>query len=377
VRILFVCASGYVYGKEIVTLDLALALRDLGHDIHFLTSTWHNGDMVRRLDAAGVGHTAVPIGFISRRFSASGMTFAQAINLPRLWRDTRHVLRSVRPDVIVHSSYHHALLLSLLPTRVPWVFHVHDAPEPTRWMRALFGWLNRRTARFVAVSRFVAISLEGAGVPNEKIAVVYNGVDKNAPALPAVSASTNARSGFTIGIVGQVERWKGHMDLFDALAILSGRDIVVKCKVFGKGSPAFRAEMEALVKSLGVQDTVEWMGFVRERAAIYAALDACVVPSRKDDPFPLAALEPALWSLPVIATNRGGLPEAIEHGVTGFVVESCAPEQLADAIQALVTDRDLCRRMGAAARQIARDRFSVGRMASEFEQQLTTATQIH
>ena len=113
---------------------------------------------------------------------------------------------------------------------------------------------------------------------------------------------------------------------------------------------------------------VEWRGFVSDLSAIYADMDVCVVPSQLDDPLPTAALEAGAFGRPVICSSRGGLPEIVVDGVTGFVVEARRPDLLAQAINTFVKRPDLIKKMGVSARKLIQSQFSLERFVGQFIQ---------
>ncbi|MEO8084725.1 MAG: glycosyltransferase family 4 protein, partial [Ardenticatenales bacterium] len=130
-----------------------------------------------------------------------------------------------------------------------------------------------------------------------------------------------------------------------------------------------RAELERLAATLGVASAVEFVGRVapQDVPALINTASLVVVPSRWDEPFGLVALEAALMERPVVATRVGGLVEAVEHGITGLVVDKEDPEALADAIVALLEDCPTADRMGRAGRTRARDRFGWSRCVDEYD----------
>jgi glycosyltransferase involved in cell wall biosynthesis len=139
-------------------------------------------------------------------------------------------------------------------------------------------------------------------------------------------------------------------------------------QIFGSGAYDYVALLKQKVYNLNLEGNVEWCGFVSDPRDIFANIDVCIVPSRSDDPLPTSALEAGGYGRPVIGSSRGGLPEIIEHGVTGFVIEAQRPDQLAKAIKCLARDPVLIRTMGEAARTRIRTEFSLERCVRQFIQ---------
>ena len=184
------------------------------------------------------------------------------------------------------------------------------------------------------------------------------------------SGTVGEREHLRLGIVGQIGGWKGHEDLFNALGFLRRDGIRPSLLIFGSDAPDYMATLQRCAAQLDIEHQIEWRGYVAEKSRIYSAIDVCVVPSRFEEPLSTSAIEAGGFGCPVICSSRGGLPEIVEHGKTGFVVEPECPQQLAEAIKAFVQNPDLVKTMGAAAQTRARTEFSTQRFVNEFAQVL-------
>jgi glycosyltransferase involved in cell wall biosynthesis len=368
--ILIVCGAGYVSGKEFMALELGQGLARSGQPVSFITSFWNNSDFLNRLKLAGLPAQILHIGFISATLTAEclRMTAEQLWYLPALLWGYARVLRVLKPKKVVHTNWHHLLLLLpfLRPERDLYWLHefVPDLPQ----YRKVFGWFAPRLSCFVCVSQAVAGSLRKLGIDESKIRVIHNGITDPALANPTPRSAT----AFRIGIVGQVGAWKGHDDLLDAFAAVHQKHRNSELHVFGDGDPHYRSELESKTVGLGVVNCVKWHEFVRDRRDIYSNLDVCVVPSRSQDPLPTSAIEAGFSGLPVIATRRGGLPEIIEHETNGLLVEAERPAELADAMCRLISDPQLRKRLASNARRRATEHFGRDRFFNEFLELLET-----
>jgi glycosyltransferase involved in cell wall biosynthesis len=207
----------------------------------------------------------------------------------------------------------------------------------------------------MACSEYIRDQLIERGVAPERVVAVPNGVEKVPDErLPDESANEEAP---TIGIVGQIGEWKGHDDLLDAVRRLVEQNVSVRCVVVGTGDDEYVQSLRQRVRAYGLEEVMEFRGFVHGTDAIYADLDVCVVPSRFEEPFGLVAAEAGIRGLPVVATRRGGLPEIVEDGETGFLVEAEDPSALADRVRCLLQNAGLRKKMGKAARKRICQRF--------------------
>lgn len=368
-KIAIVSRAENVSGKEIMTLELGEGLRSEGHSVQYVTSFWNDGTYQRRLAEMGFDPILVDLGSISAtlRWDCVRMTLKQFTRLPVLWADYRHFLKKVNPENVIHTSWHHLLVLSpLLSPRRDW-YWIHEVlPDKAHYHR-VFKWLSGRLRGFIAVSNAVRESLLKSGIPAHKVRVIHNGLrDIAQGGEPRIENEGRMR----IGIVGQVEEWKGHHDLLDAFAQISDKHPGATVHVFGSGTQTYENRLKSQACALGISDRVVWHGFVNQRERIYRELDICVVPVplRATEALPTIAIEAALFGLPVVASRTGGLMEIIEDQKTGFLVESGGIRELSERLDELLSNRSLRHSMGQAARESASRRFSHHRFVSEFVQ---------
>jgi len=164
--------------------------------------------------------------------------------------------------------------------------------------------------------------------------------------------------------VGQLTERKGLPFLLDACAILVERGIRFTCAIVGDGPD--RAVLERRRDDLGLAEHVRFLGALPhdEVIARYAEAAVFVLPCvmAKDggrDGIPNVILEAMAMALPVVSTRHSGIPEAVQEGVTGLLVEPEDAPSLADAIATLLADPALRARLGAAGRERAADTFDV------------------
>jgi histidinol-phosphate phosphatase family protein len=171
--------------------------------------------------------------------------------------------------------------------------------------------------------------------------------------------------------VGELQARKGQVTTLEALALLRGssanpaRDSGVPFVAFvGTGSD------EALLRdrchALGVQEHVLWLGFRTNAEPYLAAADVCVLPSRAEGA-PWTILEAMAQGTPVVASAVSGVPEIVEHGVNGLLIEPDDAPALASAVRRLLEDEDLARRLASTALQHVNTHWSAGAMLDDLE----------
>jgi N-acetyl-alpha-D-glucosaminyl L-malate synthase BshA len=127
-----------------------------------------------------------------------------------------------------------------------------------------------------------------------------------------------------------------------------------------------RAELEQRVIAHGLADAVQFVGEQPDVVPWLSAADLFLLPSSQES-FGMAALEAMACEVPVVASRIGGLPEVIEDGVTGFLCELDDIQGMADRSIAVLQDRTLRDRVGAAAAEHVRTRFCEDRIVPEYE----------
>ena len=175
-KLAVVCGAGMVSGKEIMALELGEGLRDRGHSIHYVTSLWGDGKFGQRLEEAHFEKTRMRLGFISATLTLSclWMTADQLLRVPGLWFDYRRFLREFNPAQIIHTNWHHLLVLfPFLEPRRDW-FWLHEVVPDKPQYRRVFGALDRRLRGWIPVSHAVKASLIRIGIPEARIHVIHN-----------------------------------------------------------------------------------------------------------------------------------------------------------------------------------------------------------
>jgi glycosyltransferase involved in cell wall biosynthesis len=326
--------------------------------------------MIQRLEAEGIPYDTMKLGMISKKLTDPTYlkwTLDALLHLPgallKYWR----IQRRVQPDVVVCTSFRKAAILKPLIDEEMLVMHIHENPRDSFWTRQVID-SGKSPAAYMACSEYIRDRLIERGVAPERAIAVPNGVEKVLDErLPDESANKEAP---TIGIVGQIGEWKGHDDLLDAVRRLVEQNVSVRCVVVGTGDDEYVQSLRRRIRAYELEEVMEFRGFVHETDAIYADLDVCVVPSRFEEPFGLVAAEAGIRGLPVVATRRGGLPEIVEDGETGFLVEAGNPSALSNRLRRLLQNAGLRNRMGKAARERICQRFVKGRMVGQAEKTL-------
>jgi glycosyltransferase involved in cell wall biosynthesis len=218
-----------------------------------------------------------------------------------------------------------------------------------------------RTAHMVvANSTAAAAQLHEEGLSPHKIQVIPNGVDCGAFAAPERNRPVRS-----IVTVANLRPEKGHDTLIEAAPIILEHHPDIEFQVIGDGP--LRASLVRQVNLRGLRSKFRFLGERPDVPERLAAADLFVLPSRSEA-CPNGVLEAMASSLPVVASRVGGVPELIESGVNGVLIDADAPDQLASAVRDLADRPCYARALGRAARETAVQRFAFDRMVARFEQ---------
>lgn len=245
----------------------------------------------------------------------------------------------------------------------------YDAPPLARFFYGAGDRLSERWCHgFIAVSEAVRRALvERHGIPAEKVATIYSGVELEAYRPEArnrdqLMADLRLDPGAPlVGTVGRLVYQKAHDVLLEAAAIVGEQAPRVQFLIVGEGP--FRARLERLARERGLR-TCRFAGLRADIPALLAIMDVFVLPSILEG-LPRVLLEAWAAARPVVATRIDGVTEVAEHGVTALLVPPGQPRALAEAVLALLEDRELARRLGEAGRQLVQKSFALSRTVQE------------
>lgn len=320
-------------GGSIHTRRWAEGLVSRGHTVELLTE--------RRWDGAPIPVEVLP-RFVRGRW-----------NLPLLARRVRDRARRFGPD-LVHAHYASSYGLIAALSRVRplvvsvWGGDVEVFPQNPLNRRVLL-WTLHEAARIAVTSEHLERVTRGIA-PSAKIEVIPWGVDD--VWLENVR-ETEPDGPFTVVNNKHLEATYGLDYLLDALGGID-EPWVLWLLGTGGGAGALRQQAERL----GVAGQICWPGEVAP-ATVREIMDKAHVaafPSRRES-FSVATLEASSRGLPVIGSRTGGIPEVIQDGVTGFLVEPGNVPALRQALLTLARDGELRRRLGQEGRKMVRERF--------------------
>ncbi|MEM9383670.1 MAG: glycosyltransferase [Pseudomonadota bacterium] len=320
----------------------------------------------------------VSVAARSRGLSVVGMKMGGDLDAALALRLAGHLRREGADLVHLHSRRGADTwgLLGAKLAGVPAVLSRRVDNPPGRVLGTLLKGAYRRV---VCISDGIADVLRESGVGDERLTVIPSAVHAERFATPCSDDELRHRLGLprdalVAGVVAQLIARKGHRYAFEALAQLRRSQPRLHLVCFGRGDQ--RPSLEALAHKLGLADFIHFAGFRDDMSSLLGALDMLVHPALAEG-LGVALLEGAAAGCPLVASQVGGIPEIVRHGVTGRLVPPGDSPALAAAMAATLNERANARRMVSAARRLVAENHSVIAMskanARVYQEVLTSA----
>jgi len=286
----------------------------------------------------------------------------------------RKIVRAEKPHII-HANSIRAGLIATFATRgmeVPVLWHIHDMlpRHPlSPLIRAIAAFASE--VSIVSVSKATARSFEGKYLRpllRRRSFTLYNGIDTQRYArergrrseIRKVLGLSNAT--FCIGHIGQFSERKNQLGMVRAFAELLPQ--MPNAVLLLVGAPLFAhetryaRELQREVRKLGIDDRVQFLGQRSDVPSLLQALDLLVVNSR-EEPLALTVVEGFSAHVPVLGSRTGGIPEMIEHDVTGWLISATDHHALARDIVSIAGNAVASERVCAAAFALAKSKFAL------------------
>ncbi|HEY9722880.1 MAG TPA: glycosyltransferase [Oscillatoriaceae cyanobacterium] len=312
------------------------------------------GVLTQQLSAA-VTHLEAPLKGMGPREAAIAV------------RCVREALAQHAIDLVHAQSFNSALVARLAGARQV-LASAHGGLKP--WKKPLVAAVYGACAqRVVGCAETISADFVRHGLGAARIQTIPNAIPL--PASPEADVRERVRA--ELGLesdtplilgVGRLSEEKGFCTMLEALAILARLNPRVHAAIAGDGP--LRGELEARARALGLSQ-LHFLGRRADVARLMGAADALCLPSRAEG-LPLALLEAMACRLPIVASDVGGVHEAVVDGVTGWLVPPRDPLLLATRLLAVLEDPARGRAMGEAGRERIAARFAFPRLVSSFEE---------
>ena len=348
-------SDAYWAARAVVELERA------GHDVTLVCKRSSQARVMRRVKETGIER-------LETLHLASGVSpILDVRDLRQLieWLPETHVFH-------VHRGKEHwlAALANRMSNPRRAVVRTRHIVQPIR-AHALNRWLyGSATDLVVTVTDAIRRQIVATGLaPENRVVALPGGVDaeRYRPDVPPVHG-LDARGLLKvpadvplIGLVAGFRVMKGHETVVAAAARLAAAGLPFHLVFVGQGP--FAERVRGLVQAAGLADRISLVGFVDDLPMVMAALDVALYSALESDGMSRVLWEYLASGVPVVATRVGVVPEVLEDDVTALLVPAGEAGPLAGAIERLLRDAPLSRRLGAAGADLVRERFSGARLA--------------
>ena len=299
-----------------------------------------------------------------------------SFNLRYLWRLWK-IIKSEGVDLIQSHLLGTGVYCSLvgLITRKPVISTFHgsvDVGENERLKGLKFAVINAGASRIVAVTDSLLDDIVSrTSLRENKTCIIYNGIDTSAFIRPHSNA-LRLKYGWSedeiiIGSLGNIRPAKGYDILLKAAALLESSSHSYRFVIAGQGKGKLYEDLLALRKELGLEEKVQFPGFIDDAADFLANIDIFLSSSISEG-LPLSAIQAMVAALPIVATRCGGYEGLITNRVNGVLVDVGVPQAIADGIELVAADPALQKTLSSNAKKHAVSTFDIQVMLDAYQQ---------
>jgi len=262
-----------------------------------------------------------------------------------------------------------AVLIKIFGVKL--VYHFHNKGVSVRqdkWIDNLIYSFVFKNSDAILLSKFLYQDVQKY-IPKERVYYCPNGIPDvvGNKVMPLKSHYKTVQILFLSNLI----ETKGVFVLLDACALLHQKQVSFNCVFVGGNGDVNEEQFAEQAQKLNLASHVSYLGkkYGNEKDAVFENADIFVFPTfYHNETFGLVNLEAMQYSIPVISTFEGGIPDVIEDGVTGFLVQQKDAQALADKLEILINNPELSKQMGALGRQKYEKEFTL----NTFETTLTS-----
>ena len=365
-KVLHIIDSGGLYGAEVMLLNLVTEQIKLGME-----------PVIASIGDPFCGEKSLETEAHRRGLRVETFRMRSGPNIAGAFKVLRFA-RQERFDLIHSHGYKGNILFGLMPRflrRLPMVTTLHGWTWTGGWDRMrLYECLDRLSLHFI--DRVVVVNRAMLGkVRLKRLHVVNNGIPIDGGDISGRLADEKCqvdqeieafcRGGFTIGAIGRLSPEKGYDILLGAVKELTETNPEIRLVILGEGN--VRGILEAQIKNLGLEQRVLMPGYVID-AKHYLTLFHVFALSSLTEGLPIVILDAMRSGTPIVATRVGGIPEVLENGSAGILVDSSSSKKLAEGILLLISDPISAKRMTALAMELVRTKYSATLMAQKYNE---------
>lgn len=341
-KVLHIIDSGGLYGAEVMLLNLVSEQIKLGLDPTICSIGEKN------IPEKPLETEAIARGFKIRKIRMrAGPNIIGALKILKFAKDENF-------DLMHSHGYKANILFGFMPKKIrkiPMVTTLHGWTNTGQNSRMkLYEWLDAKSLKYIdAVILVSKAMLSNSKLRNLKIknlTVINNGISISKNNKHNLISTNNldadiinfCKGGIIIGSIGRLSAEKGFEYLIDAVPILLKQNVNIKLIIIGEGHEKIRLQKK--IDTLNISNKVLLAGYKREAYRYLDCFDIFVIPSLTEG-LPISILEAMQAKIPIVASRVGGIPEVLQNGKGGLLVEPKNPTSLAHAILQIIDNPDL------------------------------------
>lgn len=235
------------------------------------------------------------------------------------------------------------------------IYHMHSAMVEEYMQRCNFIKAKLVKKIFNMYDAIIVISNYWSGVlsklTQKPVILLYNSI----PISQALTKRNESAEKLKIFTMGELGKRKGTYDIIEAIKYIQNNNIIIE--LYGDGDVQ---KCEKLINDNNLQERIKIKGWIsgNDKGEVFKNSDIYILPSYNEG-LPMSILEAMSYGLPVISTPVGGIPEAVEDGVNGFLIQPGDAKALAEKIDILASDKELREKMGQKSYEIAKEKFDI------------------
>ncbi|MBD2771468.1 glycosyltransferase family 4 protein [Iningainema tapete] len=362
--------SSFRGGQERSLLDVCRGLYHRGHSISLLYIK--EGDLLSQYNEFCSNLIQVSSYRIERR------KIIQSINNFLL----NNIKLKTTTDSVVYSNQYHDSFFAYtlaLSKNIPFVCHLRLPPPPLRTLGFQWGIGMQGAKRLIAVSNQTKLDWINRGFKEDKIDVVYNGVNPEIFIQNSDNISTyknklgineNTR---IISYIGRLDKEKGLETLIQGFALFLKSDTNAKLLIAGKPlcqDNDYKKHLIKLTNDLGIEENVSFLGHVNNTISLYQISDCTILPSLHSEPFGRTIIESMACGTPVVASRTGGITEILTLEFQDGLFEPGNVQDLVTTLNIMLKKKDLDPHLSDKCRKHILCNFHLDRMVDGVEKVL-------
>jgi glycosyltransferase involved in cell wall biosynthesis len=365
-KIFHIIDSGGLYGAEIVLLNLVEEQKQIGLE-PTIASIGEKGTAEKPFETEAIKRGVDVVKFRMH----PGPNFLGMLQVLRY-------ARAERFDILHSHGYKGNVAFGFIPRRMrklPLISTLHGYTSTAGLSKnRIYEWLDLKSMKHidavVLVNRGMLSSPGISRTKNIDYYVVNNGIpisdikfNNSINRQPDKEIVDFCSHGFIIGSIGRLSPEKGHSHILSALEILVKKGIDGKVVLIGEGRERGSIERKAIES--GLRERVLMPGYRSDARDYLTYFHAFVLPSLTEG-LPVTLLEAMQAGIPIIATNVGGIPDVLDNGSCGLLVEPCKADLIAEALSTIIHNGSDVRQMADRAYQRVKNSYSARAMAEEY-----------